>query len=222
MDVTRLAMLRGVPTDAKTHQSYVDFVSNLPIALTLTDTNNNTQKIAGMRTNGLATVAQGLRDQTARDGQAWSSLIVQDNNGQDLRILSPNSGITINNGYFQNYFNDYVNQGREVHKCIEDEKRMLIVTTVYAQYTTQPLTVNTQAAFGNVNGQVNGNGVLDYGAGGTFPKPTAADIFSSNSGPFATGPNVETNAIIPRLAAAFNRSTLLLSNQTPNGTNASQ
>jgi hypothetical protein len=93
---------------------------------------------------------------------------------------------------------------------------------VYARYTNQPLIVNTQASFGNVNGQVNAAGVLDYGLGGPFPKPTAADIFSSNSGPFATGANVETNAIIPRLAAAFNRSTLLLSNQTPNGTNASQ
>jgi hypothetical protein len=85
-------------------------VSNIPIALTLTDTNNNTQRILGMRADGLSTVARGLRDQTAKDGQAWSSLIVQ-SNGQDLRVLSPNSGITINNGYFQNYFNDYVNQG---------------------------------------------------------------------------------------------------------------
>jgi hypothetical protein len=63
---------------------------------------------------------------------------------------------------------------------------------------------------------------MDFGNGSTFPKPTAADIFSSNSGPFATGSNAETNTIIPRLAAAFNRSTLLLSNETPNGTNASQ
>jgi hypothetical protein len=93
-------------------ESYVDFVSNIPIALTLTDTNNNTQNVTGMRADGLTTVARGLRDQTARDGQAWSSLVVQDNNGQDLRILSPNSGITINNGYFQNYYSDYVNQGK--------------------------------------------------------------------------------------------------------------
>lgn len=73
-----------------------------------------------------------------------------------------------------------------------------------------------------MSGTVNAAGNLDYGSGGTFSPPSAKDIFSSNTGPFATGSNAETNVIIPRLAAAFNRSTLLLSNQTPNGTNASQ
>lgn len=93
---------------------------------------------------------------------------------------------------------------------------------VYSKYQGTPLTVNTQASFKDVNGQVNGNGALDYGAGGTFRKPTSADIFGNSTGPFATGGNAETNAIIPRLAAGFNRSTLLLSNVTPNGTNATQ
>lgn len=70
--------------------------------------------------------------------------------------------------------------------------------------------------------KVNSNGVLDFGDGSTFAKPTSQDIFSNSTGPFATGSNAKTNAIIPRLAAAFNRSTLLLANETPNGMNATK
>ena len=50
----------------------------------------------------------------------------------------------------------------------------------------------------------------------TFAKPTARDIFGCSTGPFATGSNQQTNAIIPRLAAAFNRSTLLVASEHPN------
>lgn len=91
-----------------------------------------------------------------------------------------------------------------------------LTTTVWSRYTTQPLTINTQASFGNVNGQVTNN-ALTYANGTiTFQKPTARDIFGCSTGPFQTGGNQQTNAIIPRLAAAFNRSTLLLASEHPN------
>lgn len=96
------------------------------------------------------------------------------------------------------------------------------VSSVYQKYQSEQLTVDTQASFSDVKGQVNASGVLDFGSGGAFGKPTSADIFGNSTGPFATGGNALTNAIIPRLAAGFNRSTLLLSSVTPNGTNASQ
>jgi len=154
-----------------------------------------------MPANGLATVCNGLRAQSAQDGQGWSQLIVQ-SNGQDLRALSPNSGITVNSNLFSGYYANYVNQA-------------------YGQYTSQPLTVDTQAGYGNVTGQVS-NGSLNFGNGVAFGEPSTADVFSNSTGPFATGSNAEVNVIIPRLAAAFNRSTLLLSNNTPNGTDPSQ
>ncbi|KAK3673974.1 hypothetical protein LTR78_006176 [Recurvomyces mirabilis] len=182
--------------------SYVDFVA-LPISLSLTDTSNNTQHTSGLPANGLQTIANGLTAQTQKDGRRWSSLIVNSSNGQLLRILSPNSGILLNPSWFQTYWTDYVN-------------------AVYAQYNNQPLTIDTQASFGNVTSTANSSNVLNYGAGGSFAKPNAADIFSCSTGPFATGSNGETNTIIPRLSAAFNRSTLLISNNTPNGTNPSQ
>ncbi|KAF7186934.1 Glucan endo-1,3-beta-glucosidase [Pseudocercospora fuligena] len=182
--------------------SYVDFVSGVPIALTLNDTSGGSQHVGGMRPNGLAQVCQGLRDQTAKDGRRWSSLIVQ-SGGRDLRALSPNSGITMNPDWFSTYWTDYVNQ-------------------VFAQYTNQPLIVDTQAAWGEVQGKVNSNGYLDFGDGSVFAKPNAKDIFGQDTGPFATGGNAKTNAIIPRIATGFTRSTLLLSNQAPNGVQPSQ
>jgi hypothetical protein len=177
--------------------TYVDFVG-LPVALTLEDTNATTQHVSGIPANALATIAQGLRTQTAKDGRRWSSLIVNRKDGQVLRILSPNSGILLNPSWFQTYWTDYVNQ-------------------VYNHYTTSGLNVDTQASYGNVSAQVDFGRNLNFGAGGSFPRPSAADIFSCSTGPFATGGNGETNTIIPRLAAAFNRSTLLLSNNQPDG-----
>ncbi|KAI6821187.1 glucanase b [Hortaea werneckii] len=190
--------------------SYVDFVG-LPISLDLTDTANNVQRVAGMTNYGPQTIANGLIAQTRRDGRRWSSLIVNDKAGNLLRILSPNSGITLNPDWFQTYWTDYVNQ-------------------VYARYSTNALTVNTQAVWRDVQGTVtnSNNPSFTFSTSNqpnpqpTFPKPSAKDIFSCNSGPFATGSNPETNVIIPRLSAAFNRSTLLLSDVTPNGTNPTQ
>lgn len=177
--------------------TYVDFVG-LPVALTLEDTNGTTQHVSGIPANGLETIAQGLRAQTARDGRRWSSLIVNRKDRSLLRILSPNSGILLNPSWFQTYWTDYVN-------------------AVYNTYTSQRLTIDTQASYGNVSGSVDGSRNLNFGSGGSFPRPSAADIFSCSTGPFATGGNAETNVIIPRLAAAFNRSTLLLSRNHPDG-----
>lgn len=107
-------------------RSYVDFVSALPIALTVEDTTGNTQHIGGMPANGLQTVANGLRAQTAKDGQPWSSLIVQ-SAGQDLRVLSPNSGITINPSWFQGYYEPYVNQGEIYHDTVSFQGSIMLI-----------------------------------------------------------------------------------------------
>jgi hypothetical protein len=55
---------------------------------------------------------------------------------------------------------------------------------------------------------------------GSFAAPAAANIFSCNSGPFnPAGMSTEMLAILPRLAAAFNRSTLLTDSDQPDGEN---
>jgi Beta-1,3-glucanase len=55
---------------------------------------------------------------------------------------------------------------------------------------------------------------------GSFASPVAADIFSCASGPFnPAGMSTEMLAILPRLAAAFDRSTLLIDANQPDGEN---
>lgn len=175
--------------------SYVDFIS-IPIAMSLTNTAGRTQSVPGMTAGGFQTIVDELRAQASRDGRPWDQLIYSFN-GQALRALSPNNLMVGNPNAWGNYWDDYVNQ-------------------VWSRFTNQDMTVNTQAAAGNLTGRVSG-GQLSLGSAGSFSKPTAADIFSCSTGPFATGSNAARNAVIPRLAAAFNRSTLLDATQFPNG-----
>lgn len=181
--------------------SYVDFVS-LPISLTLTNTSNQTQHVSGMTSNGLDTICSGLNDQQSKDNAGWNQLIVQ-KNGANLRANSPNTGISINNSLFSGYYQSYVDQ-------------------VWSQYTNSTLTVNTQINAGNVTGQVSSD-TFNFGNGAaTYTKPSAADIFSCSSGPFAATGNQEKDDITARLTAALNRSTLLINSNTPESEDASK
>ena len=183
--------------------SYVDFVSSISVALNLTTLSNQTLSVGGLKPNGLDQVASALQAQHATDGQPWDQLIVRGPNARNLRVLSPNLGRVRNPNLFSGYFEPYVKQ-------------------VYSSYATRPLKIDTQAAFGVVSGTTANTEHLSFtaGAGKTattnpFSKPSTSDIFSCSTGPFATGSNQETNAIIPRLAAAFNRSTLLKTSSLP-------
>jgi hypothetical protein len=177
--------------------SYVDFI-NIPVGLSLTSTSGSTQSVPGMAANGFQTVLNELRAQAQRDGRPWDQLIYS-YNGTPLRALSPNNLLVGNGNAWGNYWDDYVNQ-------------------VWSRFSGTDITINTQAAAGNLTGRV-ANNQLTLGEAGAFNKPSAADIFSCSTGPFATGSNAARNAVIPRLAAAFNRSTLLDATQFPNGSN---
>jgi Beta-1,3-glucanase len=176
----------------------VDFTC-IPIGLTLTDTSGNTASVAGLPAGGLDTVCAGLTAQQAADGAPWTDLIVT-SGGQNLRALSPQNAMVANSSLFAGYYDDYVSQ-------------------VWQTYESATLTVDTQASYGTVTGQVSG-GVLTFPGVGSFAQPATADIFSCATGPFSTaGASGEVLAIIPRLAAAFNRSTLLIDSDQPDGEN---
>ena len=178
--------------------SFVDFVC-IPVGLSLTDTAGNTQSVSGLAAGGLDTVCAGLTAQQAADGNPWTDLIVS-SGGQNLRALSPQNGMVGNSSFLSGYFDSYVSQ-------------------VWARYESATLTVDTQASFGTVTGQVS-DGLLTFDGVGSFAPPATADIFSCASGPFATGGlSDEMLAIVPRLAAAFNRSTLLIDADQPDGEN---
>jgi hypothetical protein len=172
--------------------SYVDFVGP-PVALDLTTFGGQTHHVSGMPVNGLDRVCDSLRAQHAQDGKGWDQLIVT-HNGRNLRALSPNQGMVTHPDLFANYYDEYVNQA-------------------WKKFSSQALSIDTQASYGKLSGAVS-SGTISFG-GSRFSKPTTRDIFSCSSGPFQTGANAETNTIIPRLAAAFNRSTLLVSNSFP-------
>ena len=179
--------------------SYVDFVS-LPVSLRLENASGSVTSVAGLPADGLETVCAGLAAQGAKDGAGWDKLVVKSSAGQLLRALSPNSGAVMIPGFLQGYYDNYVN-------------------AVWTKYTSEDLTVNTQFTWGDVKGRVNAAGQLDFGDAGTFGKPSAGDIFSCNSGPFAHGQGAtdESLNIGARLAAALNRSTLLINSVQPEG-----
>jgi hypothetical protein len=181
--------------------SYVDFIS-IPVALTLNTTNSGTLSVPGMGADGFQRVVDEMRAQSRRDGKPWDQLIYAPN-GKPLRVLNPTNLLAQNGNAWSNYWDGYV-------------------TAVWNKYRNEDMIINTQAAAGNIRGRVVGN-ELQLGAAGSFSRPSSSDIFTCSTGPFQTGQNLARDGVIPRLAAAFNRSQLLntAGDQFPNGGNPS-
>lgn len=167
--------------------SYVDFVA-APIGLHLKAPSGD-QEVPGMPTGALDKVAQGLRDQ----GENWPNL-VQEADGRVVRVLNPNHRAADFEGYLEPY-----------------------VDEAYSKYAGESLFIDTQREdIGILEGKVEGEELV-FGAE-RFAKPSSVDIWGCNSGPFANNPDSDSQerlAIVPRLAAAFNRTTLLINPNQP-------
>lgn len=174
--------------------SYVDFVG-LPIGIDLINTSGAIQSAEGVDAGAVQKICAELAEQADCDGEPWDQLCMADSSGTYLRALSPTQYMSISSTAFADYWTSYVNQ-------------------VWAHYTTTPLTINTQVAAGLVNCTVSGYDNLLYCAGDNrgYAKPTASDIVGCNGGPFAiqSGDNAIHYAVVPRLCAAFHRTTFLL------------
>ncbi|KAJ6017756.1 hypothetical protein N7451_001135 [Penicillium sp. IBT 35674x] len=176
--------------------SMVDFFC-LPIALALENTSGTTQTVEGLPAGALDTVCSALKTQNNTDGAGWDQLVIT-TGGANLRAVSPNTGITLNSSLFSTYFDSYVDQ-------------------VWSKYTSETLTVDTQASAGSLTATVS-NGTLNFSSGSiSYAQPTSAAIFSNSSGSFAVSGDSTKDAITARLAAAFNRSTLLIDTNQPDG-----
>lgn len=175
--------------------SYVDFVS-LPISLQLENEGGVKRTVPGLPKGALDAVCDKLQKQ----GGGWDKLVVKGPSGQNMRALSPNAGMVLYPDLFQGYYQSHVD-------------------AVWAKYAKEDLTVNTQFTWGDAVGRVNGDGKLDFGSAGAFAKPAARDIFSCSTGPFAHEADTteEKLNIGARLAAALNRSTLLINSKQPEG-----
>ncbi|KAK3379325.1 glycoside hydrolase family 64 protein [Lasiosphaeria ovina] len=182
--------------------TFVDFVS-LPVSLALASATPGAaaQSVPGLPAAGLDAVSAGLVAQNASDGAGWDRLVVKTAAGANLRALSPNAGIVMDATLLRGYYQPYVD-------------------AVWAKYAAAPLNVDTQGQWGVVQGKVSsssGSAQLSFGNGvGAFAQPSSADVFSCSTGPFAnpTG-SAELGNIGARLAAAFNRSTLLVNANQP-------
>ena len=181
--------------------SYVDFVGRIPLGLALDTASGQRQTVSGMAADGFEQVCQEIHEQAQKDGQPWDHLIINDEHGQPLRILSPNlaskSGID-----FGQYYDHYIDQAWQ-----------------HLSDPNNTITIDTQAAAGKMSGYVQGDQLQlnseDGAHKASFTKPETKDVLMCDSGPFQTGQGADKDALIPRLAAAFNRSTLTLTHEFP-------
>ncbi|KAH7121356.1 hypothetical protein EDB81DRAFT_813842 [Dactylonectria macrodidyma] len=173
--------------------SYVDFVGMILGMFLSVSGGSSTQSAAGLQADSVANICNALVTQKDADGFPWSSMCLANSAGTPIRVLSPGNFHELNADAFASYWTSYVDQ-------------------VWSQYTTTPLTINTQMDSGDVSCQVSGDELVCNGDNRGYAKPAANDIWGCNTGPFAIldGDNAIHKAVVPRLCAAFVRSTLLL------------
>lgn len=191
----------------------MDFVS-IPLGLSVLSSTDGLQTVPGLVEGAKELICQDLESQTGRDGFNWAELCFRDQNSTLIRVLSPDQYLSLHpNDNLSSYFMPYVD-------------------AVWTKYQRTNLTINTQDSDpGTGQGvQVENGNTVTCGVIGSilscfssntnqqynFSKPTSAEIFGCSQGqgsPFTVqGGEDETQAeIVPRLCAAFHRSTLLLS-----------
>lgn len=182
--------------------SYVDMVA-LPVSMASTGSGGN-QSVSPLPGGALASIASGLQAQHASDGAPWDRLVVTNSSGGVLRVMAPSHSPVD----FGGYWNDYLNR-------------------VWSHYGSTSLTVNGQGSIGSYTGTVSGSAIVFNGLntnGVPFTKPSAVDIFGCASGPLYNSGGDARGAVAARLAAAINRSSLLVSggNNQPDGVTPSQ
>ncbi|GAB7338757.1 hypothetical protein MBLNU457_5467t1 [Dothideomycetes sp. NU457] len=172
--------------------SYVDFVG-LVLGMSLTCSDNSVQEALGLQTSAVASICNDLAAQAAIDGQPWDDLCVTGTTGQPLRVLNPTDYLALSPTAFHSYWD----------ACI---------SAVWTHYSTTTLTIDTQSTCGSVSCSVSGDTLTCAGDNRAYARPTASDIFGCNTGPFAIldTDNDVHRAVVPRLCAAFDRSTFLV------------
>jgi glycosyl hydrolase family 64 (putative beta-1,3-glucanase) len=185
------------PSQLFANISYVDLLTALPIGLQLVG--DSTHTVAPAPDGAVDAVAAALVAQKNADGRPWDRLVIR-NGGGVLRVIAPQDLMASDPSAFASYWDGYV--GR-----------------VWDKYASTDLRVDLQGGRGVRTGRVSG-GLLRFDDGSTFARPSARDIFTCNDGPFANNPGDSDTkkGLLARIAAAFNRSTILSSADQPNGT----
>ncbi|KAG6034690.1 hypothetical protein E4U41_006454 [Claviceps citrina] len=173
--------------------SYVDFVGMiLSMSLRVKD-GPDTQWTKGLGSRAVSSICNGLHSQSSSDGRNWKALCVVNRFGKPIRVISPNIYAVTRPNDFRDYWQGYVDQ-------------------VWRHFAKTSLIINTQGSAGKVRCRVRGSQMRCAGDNRWYGKPSAKDIWGCDSGTFGEqdGDNDVHLAVIARLCAAFNRSTLLL------------
>ncbi|KAG5982170.1 hypothetical protein E4U43_006479 [Claviceps pusilla] len=173
--------------------SYVDFVGMI-LSMSIRAKNNaGTQLTKGLHGGAVQSICDSLRRPSA-DGRNWEALCIADGAGRPIRVISPNIYAVMDPEDFKDYWQGYVDE-------------------VWQHFSNRNLTIDTQGSAGKVQCRVRGSQMSCDGDNRHYDKPSARDIWGCNSGTFGKqdGDNDIHLAVIARLCAAFNRSTLLLS-----------
>lgn len=169
--------------------SYADFTS-MAASIELSSKDGTTQLVQGVRSGSVDTICKGLGVQEKADGHPWTALCMAGDDGRPVRVLAPLHHP--NKTDFSTYWDDYVDE-------------------VWSRFANETLTINTQSQPGHVDCRVSGHHLTCEGDNRAYSKPTAIDIWGCAAGPFqeVEGDNGVHRVVIPRLCAAFVRSTLL-------------
>ena len=170
--------------------SFVDFIG-LVISMRLTLGSGDVQTVKGLEPGAIAGICDDLHAQASLDGQPWDEMCVKRPDGTPLRILAPNIYLASNPGSMDSYYTPYIDE-------------------VWDKYSSQDLIIDTQGEWGQVACRVQGNDMICQGDSFPFYKPTIADVWGCNSGPFANEGDALHKAILARMCAAFHRTELLL------------
>ncbi|KUI61844.1 Glucan endo-1,3-beta-glucosidase [Cytospora mali] len=200
--------------------SNLDFVS-IPLGMTVVSKNTGSAKtVPGLVSNGTALVCKALTKQADADGYNWKDLGIFDNDNHLVRVLSPDQYLSTHaadplNGYYDNY----------VDAVWEHYNKTNL--TIYTQDSNSQATSSNDLEKGSkvplgehVSCRVDDDERLHCynptsGKSYNFQKPTTKEIF----GCVQDGKTFQVKSdntkdwtqpeIVPRLCAAFHRSTLL-------------
>ena len=196
--------------------SYVDFAAmSLDLTVKSATAEAGGYRVQGLEPHALDKICSDLEKQTEKDNQSWANMCLTDDAGNYLRAISPNQYLALYpNDKMSTYYDEYVNN-------------------VWKKYRGQNLTINTQNNGSGIKVDQGRKftcsvqpddmlwcGSADWPSGDyTFRKPTTSEIMGCVQGtqdqssqylsPFTVTGGGQS-LIVPRLCAAFTRSTLLL------------
>lgn len=165
--------------------TYVDFVG-LPLAMEMVF-EDYALNVSGLPSDGVKQVCDRLKDEESKDGYPWSSLCLKGDNGEPIRVLSPEH----RSSGFTNYFDDYINQ-------------------VWTRFGNDGIVFDLQSNEPLVSCHMYGDSMVCDSTKRPFSKPASSEIWGCNSGPFANTGDACHDHTGSRFCAAFHRGTLLL------------